>query len=117
MLSSCACFCCGLAPASCFSCSRSAAGLESNAGNKERREPLYLLSVAHWRAGKVLEARRWAEAALAVSPSCHQSLALKTACEEQLAEDALIAGVGIAGVGVLALGVVAALLAGGRRGR
>jgi fission 1 protein len=77
------------------------------------RESLYLLAVAHFRAGQLLEARRWAEAALAVAPSCHQSEALRAACEEQLAEDALMAGLGVAGVGLATIAV--ALLAGAMR--
>ena len=70
--------------------------------------------MAHFRAGNLLEARRWADAALAVSPTCSQSTALKSACEEQLAEDAIMAGVGVAGVGI-ALGLVALLANAGRR--
>ena len=79
----------------------------------QRREALYLSAVAHLRAGRLLDARRCADAALAVAPSCHQSAALKAACEEQLAEDALLAGVGIAG----ALAVVGAVLLAGTRRR
>ena len=81
-------------------------------GDKQR-EPLYLLAVAHYRSGSPLEAKRWAEAALNVAPHCSQAKALRTACEEQLAEDALLAGLGVAGVGLAALG--AALLLGGMR--
>jgi hypothetical protein len=88
------------------------AGLASDGVKGQRREALYLSAVAHYRRGRLLEARRCADAALAVSPSCHQSAALKAACEETLAEDALLAGVGV--VGVLAA-VAIGLLAGKRR--
>ena len=90
------------------------AGLASDGVKGQRREALYLSAVAHFRAGRLMDARRCAAAALEVAPSCHQSLALKAACEEQLAEDALLAGVGIVGV-LAAVGV--ALLAGSRRSR
>jgi len=90
------------------------AGLASDSVKGQRREALYLSGVAHWRAGRPADARRFAEAALSVAPTCHQSASLKAACEEQLAEDALLAGAGIAGVGLLAVGI-AALLAGSRR--
>ncbi len=91
------------------------AGLASDGVKGQRREALYLSAVAHYRRGRLLEARRCADAALAVSPSCHQSAALKAACEETLAEDALLAaGVGIVG-GVLAAVAIGLLSAGKRR--
>ena len=89
-------------------------GLASDGVKGQQREALYISAVAHFRAGRLLEARRCCDAALQVAPTCHQSAALKAACEDQLAEDALLAGVGIAGV-LAAVGF--ALLAGSRRSR
>jgi hypothetical protein len=82
---------------------------------QRQREPLYLLGVAEYRLGHLAEAKRWAEEALSVAPTCQQAATLRTACEDQLAEDALIAGLGVAGlVGGLAA-VAFALMASGRR--
>ncbi len=85
-------------------------------GGPQRREPLYLLAVACFRSGHVADAKRWAATALAVAPTCHQSEALRQACDEQLAEDALLAA-GVAGVAGVGLALLAGVLMAGARRR
>ena len=89
------------------------AGMEEGGTElRGRREPLYLLAVASWRTGDALRARNYADEALRVAPSCHQSRTLRSACEQRLAEDALVGlmagGVAVAGVAAL-VGVLASL--------
>ena len=97
-------------------CEQLTSWLDGAAAQKGKREPLYLLAVANYRLGKLQDARRWAEEALVIAPTCHQCAAILNACTDQLAEDALMAGVGVGIAGVL-LGLGVALLAGGRPAR
>lgn len=79
--------------------------------DQEQRDLVYLQSVAYFKLGKVLEARRQLEELLKVSPNFRQAQTLKAAVEEQIVKEGLV-GIGLAsallGLAGLAIGIIAA---------
>ncbi|KAK9909566.1 hypothetical protein WJX75_004200 [Coccomyxa subellipsoidea] len=80
---------------------------------QEQRDLIYLQSVAYYKLGKMLEARRQLDELLKVSPSFRQAQTLKAAVEEQIVKEGLV-GIGMASA-VLGLVGVAIGLAFARR--
>lgn len=80
---------------------------------QEQRDLIYLQSVAYYKLGKMLEARRQLDELLKVSPSFRQARTLKAAVEEQIVKEGLV-GIGMASA-VLGLVGVAIGLAFARR--
>ena len=72
---------------------------------QEQRDLIYLQSVAYYKLGKMLEARRQLEELLKVSPSFRQAQTLKAAVEEQIVKEGLV-GIGLASAVVGLAGVV-----------
>ncbi|KAK9835188.1 hypothetical protein WJX81_004593 [Elliptochloris bilobata] len=94
-----------------------AQGLLASKQLEERSEHdcIYLLSVALYRQGRLLDARRQLNELLKVNPESRQGAALKAAVEDQIVREGLV-GVGVAG-GIIATIAAVALAAafGGRR--
>ncbi len=80
---------------------------------QEQRDLVYLESVAYYKLGKMLEARRQLEELLKVSPSFRQAQTLKAAVEEQIVKEGLV-GIGLASA-LVGLAGVAITLAFARR--
>ena len=76
---------------------------------QEQRDLIYLQSVAYYKLGKMLEARRQLDELLKVSPSFRQAQTLKAAVEEQIVKEGLV-GIGMASAVLGLVGVAIGLV-------
>eukprot|EP00884_Botryococcus_braunii_P002286 jgi/Botrbrau1/12058/Bobra.0295s0013.1 len=79
-----------------------------------KRDLVYLICVAEYKQGNLIQARKQLAALLQVNPECRQAQTLKAAVDDQVVKEGLI-GIGI-GAGVLGIiGIGIAAIVGGRR--
>lgn len=78
----------------------------SDLDEQDHRDLVYLTSVAQYKLGDVLAAKRQLEELLKVAPNGRQAQVLREACEQQIIKEGLLGiGIGSAVLGIAALAI------------